>query len=160
MDVIDSFDGPYRWLSNFSPQRVTYAGYEYRTVEHAYQAAKTLDEAARCAIQAADTPGRAKRLGQRVPLRPGWEDAKVTVMGTLVSRKFQDPTLAQALVATGDAWLIEGNTWRDQVWGATRGADGEWVGENRLGHILMAVRQRLAIEWVALDGAVMPLPGV
>jgi predicted NAD-dependent protein-ADP-ribosyltransferase YbiA (DUF1768 family) len=43
--------------------------------------------------------------------------------------------LRSALIATGDAYLEEGNDWGDRVWGVYQG-----VGENRLGRILMKVR--------------------
>lgn len=50
----------------------------------------------------------------------------------------QNPDLADKLVATGDAELIEGNTWGDTVWGVCNGS-----GENRLGEILMRVRSEI-----------------
>ena len=40
--VIDSFQGEYRFLSNFWPCVVEYEGTEYPSVENAYQAAKTI----------------------------------------------------------------------------------------------------------------------
>ena len=42
--IIDTFDGEFRFLSNFWPSKVHYDGMEYRSVEHAYQAAKALDK--------------------------------------------------------------------------------------------------------------------
>ena len=47
----------------------------------------------------------------------------------------------RCLVATGDAIVIEGNTWRDTYWGVDL-KTGE--GENHLGKILMRVRSELA----------------
>ena len=53
--------------------------------------------------------------------------------------------MASRLINTGDAILIEGNTWGDTYWGVCDG-----VGENRLGKLLMEVREeckkRYAIE--------------
>jgi predicted NAD-dependent protein-ADP-ribosyltransferase YbiA (DUF1768 family) len=49
-----------------------------------------------------------------------------------------DAKLRQKLLATGDAILEEGNDWGDQVWGVVNG-----VGKNRLGKILMKVREEL-----------------
>lgn len=43
-DAIDRFSGPHRFLSNFYPSPIIYDGVAYPTVEHAYQAQKTLDE--------------------------------------------------------------------------------------------------------------------
>ncbi len=133
--VIDSFDGEWSFLSNFHPSEVHFDGDLYPTVEHAFQAAKTTDPTERAAIRAATTPGRAKRAGRRVALRPGWDDMRIDVMAGLLREKFSDPTLAAALDATGDAELIEGNTWGDTFWGVCRG-----VGTNHLGRLLMQIR--------------------
>lgn len=43
-----------------------------------------------------------------------------------------------AHLATGDAILIEGNTWGDRFWGVCEG-----FGQNHLGHVLMRVRVQL-----------------
>ena len=48
----------------------------------------------------------------------------------------QHPELMDALLDTGNETLIEGNTWGDQIWGVAKGK-----GENRLGKILMLIRQ-------------------
>ena len=78
--AITSFDGNYAWLSNFYPCFVTFEGIIYKSVEHAYQAAKTLNIYEREEIWAAKNPGRAKRLGQKAALRSDWDDVKVDIM--------------------------------------------------------------------------------
>lgn len=61
-------------------------------------------------------------------------------MGEIVREKFvQNPELAQKLLSTGSAYLEEGNTWGDKVWGTVNGS-----GANQLGFILMRVRDELA----------------
>lgn len=136
---IESFQGEYRFLSNFFPSLVIYAGRCYTSVEHAYQASKTLNQPQRDAIRAAETPGRAKRMGQKVALRPNWDTYKLDVMEMLVGEKFRiAEDLADLLLATGDAELVEGNTWGDTFWGVCGG-----MGENHLGRILMRVRAEL-----------------
>src|SRR5688500_1719197 len=139
-DVIDYFGtgsdaGDHSFLSNF---------YQHGnwTVEHHYQAAKTDDPQWAARILNAPTPGAAKKLGRKAPLRPTWDDEKIVVMLALLRIKFLWPDLARALIATGDVILIEGNTWGDQYWGCVR-VNGEWVGENHLGKTLMAVRDEL-----------------
>src|SRR4051794_21773182 len=42
-EKIDSFEGQYRFLSNFFPAEVEFEGMTYPSVEHAYQSAKTTD---------------------------------------------------------------------------------------------------------------------
>lgn len=55
--------------------------------------------------------------------------------------KFRNRKLAEALLATGDAELIEGNTWCDNIWGnCTCSKCAKTPGENRLGKLLMEIR--------------------
>ena len=139
MKTIDEFRGPTRWLSNFEEVSITMPdGITYPTTEHAYQAQKTLDIPVRELIAVLRTPGKAKKAGQRVILRPDWEDIKYAVMRQVTELKFQDPDLKKKLIATGNTELIEGNTWGDEVWGVCNG-----VGTNWLGKILMDVRAEL-----------------
>lgn len=135
METIDSFTGEYRFLSNFYPCLIRYGGLLYPSVEHAYQAAKTDDVAARHDIRISATAGTAKRLGQRVQLRSGWETQKIVVMRELLREKFRGVELAGKLIATGTACLVEGNTWNDHFWGVCG-----MRGQNWLGRLLMEVR--------------------
>lgn len=131
--MIDSFSGPYRFLSNF------YDRAPGPTVEHLFQAAKTTDREWKEAILSASTPAFAKKLGRQAPMRPDWEDVKLGVMRDLLTTKFWAGTsYAIALLATGDEQLIEGNTWGDTYWGVCDG-----VGQNWLGRLLMEVRDEL-----------------
>ena len=60
-------------------------------------------------------------------------------MRSLLAQKFRlGSPLGLRLLATGDAELIEGNTWGDRYWGIVNGA-----GENRLGTLLMDRRAEL-----------------
>lgn len=135
MTPINKFTGEYRFLSNFHPAVVHLDGHRYPTVEHAFQAAKTLDATHRASIGAAQTPGAAKRLGRLGTLRPGWDLMRVAVMRDLLQQKFAAPDLRRALLATGDAALEEGNWWGDAFWGVCNGR-----GENVLGRLLMEIR--------------------
>lgn len=138
-EAIRSFRGQYRFLSNFYPAEVQFEGRSYRTVEHAFQAAKTLSSQMRVAIAEAPSPGHAKALGRAVTLRPDWEDVKIGVMRDLLRQKFGRPPLRDLLLATAPRQLIEGNTWGDHFWGI---CDGE--GENHLGRLLEEVRTDFA----------------
>jgi hypothetical protein len=141
--AITSFTGKHSFLSNFSHSPVTYEGAEYASVEHAYQAAKTLNLVARRAFQITGTltAGQAKRLGKTLDLRTGWEEIKVGIMYSLLVEKFSDTNLRLRLLATEDAELVEGNDWGDTFWGVCDG-----VGENYLGQCLMKVRDKLRKE--------------
>lgn len=56
-------------------------------------------------------------------------------MEQILRVKFSDPTLRKLLLDTGNAKLIEGNTWNDTFWGVCRGK-----GQNNLGLILQKLR--------------------
>ena len=72
-------------------------------------------------------------------LRRDWESVKDNVMREAVMAKFsQHPDLAGLLLATGTARLVE-HTQNDSYWGD--GGDGR--GQNKLGKILMQVREQL-----------------
>ena len=82
------------------------------------------------------SPSEARKKGKLVYLRPDWEDIKTQVMEEICRSKFeQNPNLKDKLLKTGEAVLQEGNTWNDKTWGMVDG-----VGENRLGKILMKLR--------------------
>jgi ribA/ribD-fused uncharacterized protein len=139
MMTIDDFRGDYAFLSNFHVAPVTVNHITYPTVEHAFQACKTVNEAERRHIAAAPTPGEAKRRGRHATLRADWDEVRITCMRSIVWCKFtQHPDLAEKLLATGDATLIEGNWWHDKFWGVCEGK-----GQNWLGILLMETRERL-----------------
>lgn len=141
--MIAEFSGEYRFLSNFWPCTVTIRGWiddpidetEYPSVEHAYQAAKTLDRSMRQHICNQISPGRAKKIGKTIELRPDWEEIKIEVMGNLLIEKFKHPALNTMLLATKPHMLMEGNHWGDTFWGVCNG-----LGSNHLGRILMEIR--------------------
>ena len=87
-DPITRFRDEYAFLSNFYPAEVMFEGEAYPTVEHAYQAAKTLDPAERRMVREAPTPDEAKLTGGKVTLREGWDALRVEIMTGLVRSKF------------------------------------------------------------------------
>jgi len=139
--MIEKFSGKYRFLSNFYRASVIYEGIQYPSVEHAYQAAKTLSETERKFIKKLRKPVEAKRAGKKVRLRANWESIKKQVMEELVRDKFtRHAHLKVALLKTGDVELQEGNTWNDYFWGVDLKTKH---GQNNLGKILMKVRDEL-----------------
>lgn len=138
---IDRFSGQYGWLSNFSTCRVVMPdGIEYPSVEHAYQAYKSKDPEQKKKIAKLRTAALAKREGRRLKVRDDWESIKLKVMFTALNRKFSadNPQFVENLLGTGNAELVEGNTWGDTYWGVCRGQ-----GENNLGKLLMKIRDGL-----------------
>lgn len=122
-------------------------------------------------IRTTDTPAKARALGRQkscrygntwrhirksttmigeliqkykdaVCLHPYWYTGRDEVMLKAVREKFyQNPDLRKILISTGDAVLIEASP-TDSYWGA--GKDGKGV--NKLGKILMQVRDELRDE--------------
>jgi ribA/ribD-fused uncharacterized protein len=145
--MIDFFDGEYAFLSNFYNASCIFEEKLYPTVEHAFQAAKSLDHAERDWIAAAGSPGLAKRLGRSVNLRADWEKIKFNVMEECLRSKFSDPILKQKLLATGDEELVGGNYWHDNTYGnCSCEKCKDIVGRNMLGNILMKLRTEFMEE--------------
>ena len=143
MMSIDRFtkESGYDFLSNFYLSTVSYESKLYPTIEHAYQAAKTVDDGIREIIKKAKTPAEAKKLGQSISVRNDWAIIKIDIMRQLVKDKFSNPFLAHRLIETGKAQLTLNNKWNDKFWGVCRNE-----GENWLGRILMDVRDELRKE--------------
>jgi ribA/ribD-fused uncharacterized protein len=135
------FHGEYAFLSNFYPVRIEFEGEVYQSVEHAYQAAKTTDQGLRLAARSL-TASQARRWGQKLRLRPDWEEVKLQVMRDLLKAKFSLPHLRAKLLATGEMELIEGNYWHDTYWGVCQ-CEQCGGGANHLGKLLMELRQEL-----------------
>lgn len=137
--IIERFAGENAFLSNFFESPVLFRGRLYLNAEAAFQSQK-------CPRRAGEfqdiSAKQAKYLGRQVEIRPDWDKVKYMVMYEVVSEKFsQNEELRKKLLSTGDAVLVEGNTWGDRYWGVCNG-----TGENHLGKILMKVRREQSID--------------
>lgn len=131
----------YAEFSNFAPYGVAIDDMWWRTVEHYFQAQKFDDPTYRERIRGCTQPKQAKALGmtRALPIRADWDDVRDEIMQRAVTTKFAThAALAEMLLATGNRQIVE-NAPMDYYWGC--GADG--TGQNRLGLILMAVRETL-----------------
>lgn len=138
MEVIREFIDAYAFLSNFYHSPVKYRNLIYLNAEAAFQAQKESCEKDKEQYTRMN-PAQAKLVGRNCNLREDWEEIKEQTMYEIVSAKFtQNKNLAKLLLDTGDAYLEEGNWWHDTTWGVCNG-----VGENKLGKILMRVREEL-----------------
>lgn len=136
--MIDSFRGPYSFLSNFYKSDIIYDGIRYNSAEAAFQAQKSLDLSEREEISLL-TPLKAKKAGRHITLREDWDEVKLDIMYKICLSKFtQNEDMRQLLISTCGEELIEGNDWGDSFWGTV---DGH--GENHLGKILMRIRDEL-----------------
>lgn len=136
-----STQNEYGEFSNFAPYPIKLKGKIWATSEHYFQAMKFEDNAYQAKIRKNPSPMNAARLGRsrKVKLRRDWESVKENIMFEAVMAKFtQHDDLRELLLGTGYSKLIE-HTENDHYWGD--GGDGS--GKNRLGHILMRVRDTL-----------------
>jgi ribA/ribD-fused uncharacterized protein len=146
LKTINGFQAEYRFLSNFWPCSIICEGILYPTVEHAYQSAKVVNPETKASIRDCATPADAKDYfgKNNITPDPGWTvEKKLGIMEELLRIKFSghEPFLTRALLATGDAELIEGNNWGDTFWGVCND-----TGENNLGKLLMKIRTDLVRE--------------
>ena len=139
-----SVSGEYGCFSNFSRHPIYLGGKHWRTSEHYFQGQKFQGTEHEEAVRLCKTPRQAAEMGRsrKLPLRRDWESVKDQVMLQAVRAKFsQHADLKAVLLGTGDAVLVE-HTEKDSYWGD--GGDGS--GKNRLGQILMQVREGLRAE--------------
>jgi ribA/ribD-fused uncharacterized protein len=131
----------YGAFSNFAPFPIRLNGRTWPTTEHYFQAQKFPGSSHEEEIRRATSPMIAARMGRsrKRPLRRDWESAKDGIMLEALRAKFsQHPDLRKLLLETGDRPLVE-HTANDQYW--ADGGDGS--GRNRLGELLMRLREEL-----------------
>lgn len=162
---ICSFVDEYAFLSNFYQCHLYedvntdkgIVGLVFDSAEAQFQSHKTLDLTERKKFTKM-SPKDAKHYGRRVKLRKDWEEIKDDLMFWIVFRKFYNNVpLQHKLMMTGKTPIIEGNTWGDTYWGMVKkkipngnSMVDTWVGENRLGYILMKVRDIMIDKWPIL----------
>lgn len=144
-----------RFLSNMYEAPIQVDGITFATVEHYYQwskAKKFGDVEMQAKILKTDSAKSAKAFGKKVKNfeEPAWSEMCVSVMETGVKAKFmQHPDLADKLRKTGSQLLAEADP-RSKFWGIGTSFDtskakdsSRWPGKNRMGKILMDLRDQL-----------------
>lgn len=135
---------PYGCFSNFSTHGFVLDGLYWPTSEHYFQAQKFVGTPHLERIRQVKTPKDAARIGRdrTLPLRHDWEQVKDEIMERAVLQKFKTHAdIRDILLSTGEEPLVE-NSPMDYYWGC--GKDGS--GKNKLGQILMTVREVLRVE--------------
>ena len=136
--------GEYGCFSNFSRHPIFLKKKRWPTSEHYFQAQKFAGEPDEEQVRLANKPMLAAQMGRerKRPLRRDWEGEKEKVMLEALRAKFtQHDDLKAILLGTGDAMLVE-HTANDSYWGYW-GYWGDGGGKNRLGLLLMQVREEL-----------------
>lgn len=132
---------PFGQFSNFSPHSIYLDDKVWKTVEHYFQANKFIDQEIQERLRRIDSPMKAAEFGRdrTNTIRSDWDNIKEDVMYRAVKTKFlQHINLQKLIIETGDAVLIE-HTKNDSYWGD----GGNGSGKNKLGQILMKIREEL-----------------
>jgi len=142
-DVIEFYavGDAYGEFSNFAPFPIFIRNKRWPTSEHYFQGQKFAGTKHEEEIRLVKKPRIAADMGRdrKRPLRRDWEAVKDGVMLAALRAKFsQHADLRELLLATGDAKLVE-HTGNHAYWGD--GGDGS--GKNRLGQLLMQLREEL-----------------
>ena len=174
MLAVDSFfydDFVYFWKHEEKPGRITKAclsqwypsvfvadGISYNCAEQYMMAEKARlfgDEETRNEILEASDPSIIKKLGRKVAnFNPEvWDEKSIEVVYNGNLHKFgQNERLKEFLLSTGESTLVEASPY-DKIWGVGKSEKERdiniphfWKGENRLGFILMEVRETLSSQ--------------
>lgn len=142
-------------FSNFQTCSIVYKGLTFPTTEHAFmwEKARHFGDTQSCMeILNAASPADAKGIGRKVKgfVPDVWDKVSEGYMYSVNFAKYnQNPVLAKHLLSTGNKTLTETNG-KDQIWGIGLYAsddrvlnEAKWQGQNRLGKVLMRVRQVL-----------------
>lgn len=166
--LIDELANPYRVFSNWYPapfvDHTASPPERYANVEQYMMAAKATvfrnmnpaaNDAVRAGVMSTTDPAAIKAFGRKVQgFGPGlWDGpSKNAVFNACYFKFTQNPELGRLLLSTGNRVLAEAAP-NDAVWGikmSAKDAAGvdpkQWKGENRLGTILMRVRDQLRKE--------------
>ncbi len=132
---------PYGEFSNFALYPIKLKGKTWPTSEHYFQAQKFQGTDYEAKIRKVPSPMKAAELGRsrKFPIRKNWDSMRDQVMYEALKAKFtQHEELRPLLLETEDKILIE-HTQNDSYWGD--GGDGS--GKNKLGKLLMKLREEL-----------------
>jgi hypothetical protein len=134
--------GEHGYLSNLFPVMMTFGGMIFTSAEAAYQFGKAKDPATAEWLVSAPKPHLCAITAHALlpyDVRDEWKEVKVQRMKDVALAKFsQHPSLAEQLLGTGDAILIE-DSQVDAFWGIGKKGNGQ----NMLGKILMETREML-----------------
>jgi len=141
-DSVYFFTNAFYPFDNFSAHTVEIWAQVFYTAEHAFQWKKfeSTDATLARQIKLAGSPWLVKKLSQTSKkLRSDWADIKVGIMTEIFRAKAaQHDDVQQMLISTGTKTIVE-NSPVDSFWGC--GKDGK--GENKMGKILMKIRDEL-----------------
>ena len=152
--MIMGFCSRHAFLSNFFAASIKFNGKPFKTNEHAYQYEKAVickDFTAARRIVRVETAKEAKDIGKYIVTNSTWEMVKNQRMHQINKCKYlQNLGLAKQLIDTYPYTLAEMTS--DPYWGtgsvirSDASKNSTWTGQNRLGQILMSIREEIRRE--------------
>ena len=136
-----SVNEAYGGFSNFALYPIKLKKKIWKTTEHYFQAQKYAGTDYENQIRKATSPMRAAQMGRnrKIKIRKNWDNIRDNIMYEVLKAKFtQHDDLKMLLLETENKILVE-HTENDSYWGD--GGDGS--GKNRLGKLLMKLREEL-----------------
>jgi ribA/ribD-fused uncharacterized protein len=155
-DVVIEFtkvDLPWGWLGNMFASPIKYKDKEWKTSEALFQALRFEDEEIRELIRGEKSPMGAKMKAKgnknKMLIEP-MSEKDIENMKMVVRLKFdQNPVLKSKLKVSGEHVIVENigerNGARHLFWGMKK-INGEWVGNNMMGKILMELREEFKMD--------------
>ena len=143
---------PYGWMGNMSAFPIKYVGKIWKTSEALFQALRFEDEQIKEELRMQESPMGAKMKAKKNKLKMAIHprsEKDIENMRMVLALKFeQHPNLANDLIKTKDALLYENiesrrNTESNLFWGARLTTDNNLIGQNKLGILLMELREKL-----------------
>lgn len=135
---------------NMAAYPIEHEGKRWLTTEALFQAMRFSDEGIREAIRNEKSPMGAKMKAKKhkaaMVVEPMSDDDLENMISCLRLKIEQHPELREMLIESGDAFIVEDCTRRQNVSGKFWGAavvDGHWEGQNWLGELWMEVRAEL-----------------
>lgn len=144
--VVDELVGDMASLHPNHIRILSIQGQQYPSIQHAYQCAKTQDEAWRLRILATPSPYEAWEVGRAAPLlKPAeWDTLRVAAMSKIVTAKvLQHREVREALLSSAPKYIFHGfwnEAEEDTFWGVCL-RTGE--GHNVYGEMLVTLRKIL-----------------
>jgi ribA/ribD-fused uncharacterized protein len=143
---------PYGWLGNMYASPIHYKGKIWKTSEALFQALRFDDEDIRELIRNEKSPmgakmkAKSKELRKRRIIDP-LSEKDIENMRMVVRLKFdQNPVLKSRLKISGEEVIVKNigirNGENHFFWGM-KNINGEWIGNNMMGKILMDLRKEL-----------------
>ena len=139
--MITTYDHPF--LDNTFHTAVEYNNKIYPAAENAFQASKfasktLVDKFRYMVAKKAQIEGTKHR-----PTVPNWYNNNTTIMYSILKSKFQNPELKAKLIATYPEPIIHINGYHDNEWGICTCSRCNNSGKNKLGILLIELRNEL-----------------